>query len=329
MPRPRKRAFNPRLAVLVYEGLCSFEFACAAEVFGLPRPELGSGWYQFETCSVERGSLGTAYGLRVVADGGLERLEGVGTIVIPGWKGIDVPVPQSLIRALRQAHANGARLLSICSGSFVLAATGLLDGRCATTHWQYAQALQRRFPELEVQAEVLYVDEGQLLTSAGSAAGLDLCLHLVRRDFGPKIANHVARRLVIPPHRDGGQAQFVDRPVAPRERSPLSAVLDLMQRRLNDELPINVLASHAVMSERSFMRHFKEATGMSPGDWLIAARVDRARELLETSSHSIEVIAEQAGFGTAMTLRHHFRRRLGVSPRNYRARFSDNGGSPG
>jgi AraC family transcriptional regulator, transcriptional activator FtrA len=329
MPKPRKRAFNPRLAVLVYEGLCSFEFACAAEVFGLPRPELGGGWYQFETCGVERGSLKTAYGLRIVADGGLDQLEGVGTIIIPGWKGIDVPVPEKLISALQRAHATGARLLSICSGSFVLAATGLLDGRRATTHWQYAQALQRRFPEIEVQAEVLYVDEGQLLTSAGSAAGLDLCLHLVRRDFGPNVANQVARRLVIPPHRDGGQAQFVERPVARRERSPLSGVIDLMQNRLNRELPISMLSKHAAMSERSFMRRFKEATGMSPADWLIAARVDRARELLETSSHSIEVIAEQAGFGTAMTLRHHFRRRLGVSPRNYRARFSDNGRSPG
>jgi AraC family transcriptional activator FtrA len=316
------RSFNPLLVALVYDGLCNFEFACAAEVFGLPRPDLEPGWYRFETAAVDRGAMRAGYGMRVVADHGLERLAEAGTIVVPGWKGIDVPVPAKLIAALRAAHDNGARLVSICSGSFVLAATGLLDGKRATTHWRYAEAMRQRYPHIAVDPNVLYTDEGQLLTSAGSAAGLDLCLHLVRRDHGPDIANQVARRLVIPPHRDGGQAQFVERPVAKRERNRLSTVIDLMQARLTEELRIAELARLAEMSERSFMRRFKEVTGMTPADWLTMARVDRARELLESTHASIDRVAQDSGFGSAMTLRHHFRRKLGTSPAAYRERFA-------
>ena len=316
------KAFNPLVVALVYDGLCGFEFACAAEVFGLPRPELQPGWYRFETCAAERGALRAQHGLRVVADGGLDRLAEAGTIIIPGWKGTDVPVPARVLDALREAHARGTRLLSICSGSFVLAATGLLDGRRATTHWRYAAALQRMYPRITVDPAVLYVDEGQLLTSAGSAAGLDLCLHLVRRDHGPDVANQVARRLVIPPHRDGGQAQFVERPVLRCEVNALSKVIDSMHRRLATHQPIAELAAMAAMSERSFMRRFKEATGMSPADWLISARVDRARELLEGSLLSVDAIAGECGFGSAITLRHHFRRKLGISPSAYKTRFA-------
>ncbi len=320
---------NPLVAALVYDGLCGFEFACAAEVFGLPRPELGPGWYRFETCAAERGTLRAQHGLRVVADAALERLVEAGTVIIPGWKDIDAAVPVRVLEALRAAHARGARLLSICSGSFVLAATGLLDGRRATTHWRYAEALQRRYPRIAVDPAVLYVDEGQILTSAGSAAGLDLCLHLVRRDHGPDIANQVARRLVIPPHRDGGQAQFVERPVRKREASALSKVIDAMQRRLASHQPIAELGAMAAVSERSFMRRFKEATGMSPGDWLISARVDRARELLVGSALPIDAIAGECGFGSAITLRHHFRRKLGISPSAYRARFARHSSTAG
>jgi len=329
MPRRPAKPRNPLVAALVYDGLCGFEFACAAEVFGLPRPELEPGWYRFETCAAERGALRAPHGLRVVADAGLERLAQAGTIIIPGWKGIDVPVPSRVLDALRTAHARGARLLSICSGAFVLAATGLLDGRRATTHWHHAEAMQRRYPRIQVDPAVLYVDEGQLLTSAGSAAGLDLCLHLVRRDHGPRIANQVARRLVIPPHRDGGQAQFVERPVARRESNALAKVIDHMQQRLATRQPIAELAAMAAMSERSFLRHFREATGMSPADWLIAARVDRARELLEGAALSIDAIAGECGFGSAITLRHHFRRKLGTSPRAYRERFARYASSDG
>jgi AraC family transcriptional regulator, transcriptional activator FtrA len=324
--RSARKARNPLVVALVYDGLCAFEFSCAAEVFGLARPELGPDWYRFETCSNSR-SVRSQYGMRMQTANGLERLQAAGTIVIPGWEGIDVPVPRPILDALRDAHARGARLLSICSGAFVLAATGLLDGRRATTHWRYAEALQRRYPEICVDANVLYVDEGSVLSSAGSAAGLDLCLHLVRRDYGSATANQVARRLVIPPHRDGGQAQFLERPVekhAAKSGQPksLSVLLDRIRKRPGEPWRVAQLARLAAMSERTFMRRFRAATGLSPADWVTRARVDAARELLEGTALSIEHIAERCGLGTPTTLRHHFRKKVGVSPAQYRKRFS-------
>ena len=324
--KPARKARNPLVVALVYDGLCAFEFSCAAEVFGLARPELGPDWYRFETCSRGR-SVSSQFGMRMRAANGLERLLAAGTIVIPGWQGIDVPVPQAILDALRGAHARGARLLSICSGAFVLAATGLLDGRRATTHWRYAEALQRRYPTICVDPNVLYVDEGSVLTSAGSAAGLDLCLHLVRRDYGSAIANQVARRLVIPPHRDGGQAQFLERPVEDRERKSgqpksLSVLLDKIRKRPGQSWRIGELARLAAMSERTFMRRFRAATGLSPADWVTRARVDAAREMLENTALPIDHIAERCGLGTPTTLRHHFRKKVGVSPAQYRKRFS-------
>ncbi len=322
-----RKARNPLVVALVYDGLCAFEFSCAAEVFGLPRPELGPDWYRFETCSLKGASVISQYGMRMKAGNGLDRLAAAGTIVIPGWTGIDVPVPPAILQALRHAHARGARVLSICSGAFVIAATGLLDGRQATTHWRYAEALHRRFPKVLIDANVLYVDEGSILTSAGSAAGLDLCLHLVRRDYGSKVANQVARRLVIPPHREGGQAQFLERPVEDRARGAqprgsLSVLLDKIRKRPGEPWRIAQLARLAAMSERTFMRRFRAATGLSPADWVIRARVDAARELLESTALSIERIAERCGLGTSTTLRHHFRKKVGVSPAQYRKRFS-------
>jgi len=326
-----RKAPNPLVVALVYDGWCTFEFSCAAEVFGLSRPEFGPDWYRFETCSARNRSVRGQYGMRMKAAGGLDRLLAAGTIVITGWQGVDVPVPPAVLDALREAHARGARLLSICSGAFVLAATGLLDGKQATTHWRYAEGLQRRYPNIRVDPNVLYVDEGSVLTSAGSAAGLDLCLHLVRRDYGPAIANQVARRLVISPHRDGGQAQFLERPVEDRgrgserglrEREPLAALLDKIGRRLSQPLRIGELARLAAMSERTFMRRFRAATGLSPADWVTRARVDTARELLESTALSIDRIAERCGLGTPTTLRHHFRKKVGVSPAQYRKRFS-------
>lgn len=317
---------NSLVAALVYDGLCAFEFSCAAEVFGLSRPELGPNWYRFETCAAAGRSVTAQYGMRMKAAHGLKRLLAAGTIVIPGWEGVDAPVPQAILDALRRAHARGARLLSICSGAFVLAATGLLDGKRATTHWRYAEALRRRYPRVRVDANVLYVDEGSILTSAGSAAGLDLCLHLVRRDYGPMIANQVARRLVIAPHRDGGQAQFLERPVehrdGPRQRESLAWLLDRVRRRLGEPWRIGKLARLAAMSERTFMRRFHAVTGLSPADWITRARVDRARELLETTTLPLDHIAERCGLGTPTTLRHHFRKKVGVSPAQYRRRFA-------
>jgi AraC family transcriptional activator FtrA len=329
MPTPItvRKARNPLVVALVYDGLCAFEFSCAAEVFGLSRPELGPDWYRFETCSLKGASVSSQYGMRIKAANGLDCLATAGTIVIPGWAGIDVPVPHAILEALRRAHARGARVLSICSGAFVLAATGLLDGRRATTHWRYAEALQRRFPKVGIDANVLYVDEGSVLTSAGSAAGLDLCLHLVRRDYGSKIANQVARRLVIPPHREGGQAQFLERPVEDRargaeQRGSLSGLLDKIRKRPGEPWHIAELARLAAMSERTFMRRFRAATGSSPADWVTRARVDAARELLENTALPIDHVAERCGLGTPTTLRHHFRKKVGVSPAQYRKRFS-------
>jgi AraC family transcriptional activator FtrA len=312
---------NPLVVALVYDGLCSFEFGCAAEVFGLPRPEMGPDWYRFASCAIEPGPLRALGGLSVQADGGVKLLAQAGTIVIPGWKGVDVEPRPELLELLRKAHARGARILTICSGVFVLAATGLLNGRAATTHWRYAEALARRYPGVHVDPNVLYIDEGQLLTSAGSAAGLDLCLHLVRRDYGAEAANQVARRLVIAPHRDGGQAQFIERPVPNEPGSRLSALLADMQAGLDQPWSAPRAAQAAGMSERTLLRRFREATGLTPADWLIAARVERARELLESSRRSIEEVAHLSGFGAATTLRHHFQRRLGVSPAAYRQRF--------
>ncbi len=316
---------NRLVAALVYDGLCTFEFSCAAEVFGLPRPELGPDWYRFETVAVEPGPLRGTYGLEVRADAGLERLADAGTIVIAGWRiegGDLAPVPDALQSALRAAHARGTRLLSVCSGAGVLAACGLLDDREATTHWKYAEAYRQQFPKVRWRPDVLYTDDGGIITSAGSAAGLDACLHLVRRDFGARIANHVARRLVVPAHRDGGQAQFIERPVPATPRDRLGQALRHMLANLHREHRVAELAAMCAMSERSFLRHFRRRTGLSPVDWLSQARVDRARELLEDPALPIERIAGEAGFGTATNLRHHFRRKLGISPTEYRRRFA-------
>jgi len=313
---------NRQVLALVYDGLCMFEFACAAEVFGLERPEAGPGWYRFATASPSGRAVRTGFGGRLQPDGGLERLRRAGTIIIPGWTSPDTPVPEALCEALRTAHRRGSRLLSICSGVFVLAATGLLDGLRATTHWRYAELLRARHPAIEVDPDVLYVDNGQLLASAGSAAGLDLCLHLVRRDHGAAKANLVARRLVIPPHREGGQAQYVQRPVPGGRRDALSPLLDHLRRHLEQPHPVARMAARVNMSERSFLRRFREATGTSPGQWLAQARLQHACELLEGSRLPVEEVARRCGFGTAMTLRRHFRQRLGTSPLAYRRRFA-------
>lgn len=310
---------NLTVAALAYDGLASFEFGIAIEVFGLPRPEFDP-WYRFVVCAERRGDLRAVGGFTVRATAGLPMLARAGTIVIPGWRGAATPVPPAILAAIRRAHAHGARLLTICSGVFVLAQAGLLDGRRATTHWRYTETLRRLHPRVIVDPDVLYVDEGTILTSAGSAAGIDLCLHLVRRDFGPARANEVARRMVVPPHREGGQAQFIPRPMPPKP-GRFSAALDWARARLDHAIPVAAFAREAGMSLRSFQRRFREATGLSPADWLLAERVGRAKELLETTALPVERIATACGFGAADTLRHHFRTRLGTSPRAWRARF--------
>ena len=322
-PKRRRRLPGPanrEVAALVYDGLCTFEFGIAVEMFGLPRAELAD-WYRFRACAVDAGPMRAAGGMRVQADAGLDALVDAGTVIVPGWRGIDAPPPPALLEALRQAHARGARLLSYCSGVFVLAATGLLDGRRATTHWRYAEALASRFPRIRIEPDVLYVDEGRLLTSAGSAAALDLSLHLIRRDYGPDVANTVARRAVVPAHRDGGQAQFIHAPL-PERGATLGKLLEWMRRRLDQPLSLPELAERARMSERTLLRRFEEATGCSPKQWLTRERLNRARELLEASDLPIERIAQACGFGSADTLRHHFRHHLKLSPARYRERFA-------
>ncbi|WP_425467544.1 transcriptional regulator FtrA [Rhizobium glycinendophyticum] len=314
---------GPRVVSLVYDGLCTFEFGVAVEVFGLARPEMGETWYRHATAAIEPGPLRAAGGLIATAAGGLELLEEADLIVVPGWRGIDAPVPAPLLDALCGAHARGTRLMSLCSGIAVLAATGLLDARRATTHWRYAEKVATRHPQIHLDPDVLYVDEGDILTAAGSAAGIDLCLHVVRRDFGPDVANSVARRLVVPPHREGGQAQFIVRPV-PREREGqrLGPLIDWIDTNLQNELTLADMADRAGMSKRTFQRRFRDLTGSSPGEFLLARRLRRACDLLERQATiSVDDIALASGFGTPATLRHHFRNRLSTSPAAYRTRF--------
>ena len=315
----------PLVVALAYDGLCTFEFGCAVEVFGVPRPEFDPPLYRFATCAVDHGPLRAAGGLRVEAGHGLEILSEARTVIVPGWKGATTAPSQELAEALRAAHKAGARIASICSGATVLAFAGLLDGRKATTHWRYAESFRRLFPAVEVVEDVLYIDEGQILTSAGSAAGLDLCLHMVRQDYGPEIANAVARRLIIAPHRDGGQAQFVRQPVPPPDRAGrLAPLLDRVKGDLKRHYSVADLAELSGISQRSLLRRFREATGSPPHDWLIKQRVRKAQEMLEASDMAIETIAFECGFGSPESLRHHFRRVAQTTPGRYRKSFGRN-----
>src|SRR5262245_32972176 len=241
-----------RVVALAYDRLAMFEFGIVTEAFALPRPELDVPWYDFSVCSIDMKPLRATGGITVRVNGGLSALRRADTIVIPGWRDADEPPPDALLDSLRRAHRRGARLLSICSGVFVLAAAGLLDGRRATTHWRYAERLAARFPKIRVEPDVLYIDEGRVLTSAGSAAGIDLCLHVIRKDYGARIANQVARRLVVAPHRDGGQAQFIPSPVPREPARGLSALTEWAQANLHRRLTVELLARQARMSSRSF-----------------------------------------------------------------------------
>jgi AraC family transcriptional activator FtrA len=308
------------VVVLMYDGLCTFEFAITVEIFALPRPELKAKWYRFSVYPIDAGPLHATGGIRI--SGKRASLHDAGTIIIPGWRDSDELPPRALLDALRRAHARGARLMSICSGVFVLAAAGLLDGKRATTHWRYVDKLRARYPQIEVEPDVLYVDEGSVLTSAGSAAGIDLCLHVVRRDYGAEIANQVARRLVVPPHREGGQSQYVQAPVRDDAPEGLAPVMDWAIRRLNTPIAIADLAKRAKMSERTFARRFVDETGTTPHRWLTHQRLIAAQRRLETTRDSIDDVARDAGFETVETLRHHFRRAFGTTPTSYRQRFA-------
>jgi AraC family transcriptional activator FtrA len=314
---------TPHLVVaLAYDRLCTFEFGCTVELFALERPELDVDWYRFAVCAVEPGPIRAAGGITVQASYAPELLAQADTIVIPGWRDADEAPPPALLALLRAAYARGARLCSICSGVFVLAAAGLLDGQRATTHWRYAEKLAQRYPRIRVEPDHLYVDNGQVITAAGSAAGLDMLLHVVRRDYGARIGNLVAQRLVVAPHREGGQAQFLPRPLAPEGQGRLSKLMDWLRRHA--ELPHTVasMAERAAMSPRTLQRQFRDATGLGPVDWLTRERIALVKDLLETSDASPARIAERTGFGSEESLRHHFRRLAATTPGAYRKRFS-------
>lgn len=319
---------NRRVVALAYPGLCAFEFGIVAEVFGLDRPEMGPDWYRFGVCAEHPGTLATNAGLTVTVEHDLAMLATAGTIVIPGWRSDDAPPSPALLEALRAAHDRGTRLVTICSGAFLLAATGLLDGRRATTHWRYAERLAAAHPAITVESDRLYVQDGALFTSAGSAAGIDLLLHLVRQDFGADAANSVARRMVVAAHRAGGQAQFIERPVPESPDHRFAALLDRIRAEPARVWTIAEMASAAILSPRTFVRRFQQATGTTPGAWLVAQRVDVARVLLETSDLAMEQVAEQAGLGTAANLRLHFGRQLGIPPGQYRRQFRATAGQP-
>ncbi|WP_410813178.1 transcriptional regulator FtrA [Micromonospora sp. 067-2] len=322
VPTARRPATGHRVAVLAYPGMSVFETGIVTEVFGLPRPELDVDWYDLVVCAERPGPVPLVGGASLHTPYGLTELAAAQTVIVAGVPDVTADPSPDLVTALRRAHRHGARVMSICSGAFALAGAGLLDGRRATTHWRYAELLAQRFPRVEVDPNVLYLDDGDVLTSAGSAAGLDLCVHVVRRDHGATIANAVARRLVIPPHRDGGQAQFVEAPVTTDpDDDRIAASIDWAFAHLAEPLTVARLAGQAHMSPRTYLRHFARATGTSPIRWLIDQRVRASLSMLEETDAPVEQIAGAVGFDTPVTYRHHFGRVMLTSPSAYRRAF--------
>ncbi|GIF62370.1 AraC family transcriptional regulator [Asanoa ishikariensis] len=307
------------IALAATDGMLHFEIAMACEIFVRDPSGLADPWYDLMICG--QGPTGVGR-FRLEPDAGLDHLAQADTVIIPAVEDVDADLPPELIDAVRAAHANGKRLVSLCTGAFVLAEAGVLDGLRATTHWAHTDVLAERYPRVTVDPDVLYVDNGDVLASAGKAAAIDLCLHLIRRDHGSTVANAVARRLVVPPHRAGGQAQFVTTPVPARDDHPLANLFPWAMTRLDQPLTVEDLARHANMSSRNLARLFRSATGTTPLQWLSTQRVRRAQELLENTDDSIDAIAEAAGMGTATTLRRHFHRTVGVAPDAYRRTFN-------
>lgn len=309
------------VALVVFDRIPAFEMAVPCEVFGTDRSAAGLPNYRLLVCATEPGPLRTAGGITVEAPFGLRKLREADTVIVPAWRDVDEVPPDALLEALRESHGRGARIASLCLGAFVLAHAGLLDGLRATTHWVYADALTERFQDVAVDPSVLYVDEGRVLTSAGTAAAIDLCLHMVRKDHGAEVANGFARRMVVSPHRDGGQAQYVQAPVAREPGGPLAGTLEWASANLGEPLTVARLSARARMSERTFARRFREVTGTTPLRWLSSLRVLAAQSMLETSDAPVDEIARDCGFGTGAALRDHFKRAVGVSPSAYRRTF--------
>lgn len=313
-----------RVAVVVPSDFALFELGVAVEAFALPRPELETDWYDVRICTAHPGQARVLGGLFSVSiQHGVEAIDWADTVIVPQAATIDEPADPLVLASLRRAHGRGTRLVSFCSGAFVLAAAGVLDGRPAATHWRYARRLAHGYPRVRVNADVLYIDDGQVLTSAGTAAGIDLSLHIIRTDHGARTARHVARAMVVAPHRDGGQAQFVLSPVPelPTEVDGVSRAMSYALDHLGEELTLSDLAGYAFMSTRNFSRRFRDVTGTTPVRWLLHQRLARVRELLEETDVSVERIAEDTGFGSAVTLRQRFAQVLQTSPTAYRKAF--------
>ncbi|MGW0943932.1 GlxA family transcriptional regulator [Streptomyces sp. NPDC002623] len=315
-----------RVAVLALDGLLPFELGIPHRIFGRPKDAAGRHLYEVVTCSVRPpGPVETDADFAIMVEHGPETLATADTVIVPASYELGPVFEEGVLTedlAAALAHIRpGTRLASICTGVYVLAAAGFLDGRPATTHWADADRLQRLFPQIEVDQEVLFIDDGDVLTSAGVAAGIDLCLHMVRRDHGTAVANDVARRTVVPPHRDGGQAQYIERPVPDPQQATTTAARVWALGRLHEPIQLRDMAEQEAMSVRTFTRRFREEVGISPGQWLAQQRVERARHLLESSDLSVDQIARDAGFGTAQSMRQHLQAALGVTPTAYRRTF--------
>jgi transcriptional regulator GlxA family with amidase domain len=312
-----------RVVTVIGPNVAMFELSVPCEVFGIDRSELVDPWYRHRVAAASPGPHFSPEGIEINTQYGLEELAEADTIVLPARLFPGLP-PEELLQGLRDAHARGARLLSVCTGAFVLAAAGLLDGLRATTHWMYSEQLAQMYPKVCVDPKVLYVDAGGIMTAAGTAAGIDLMLHVVRLDHGAEVANAVARRMVVPPHRDGGQAQFVDLPVASTNGhggEPLAGVLGWMLEHVGEDLSVERLADRANTSPRTFARRFRAATGTTPHQWILSQRILLAQRLLETTDDSIERVAQRCGFGSAAGLRQHFSNAVSASPQAYRRTF--------
>jgi len=308
------------VVAVVMDGVAPFELGVLCESFGTDRSDQGIPRLDFAVCGVTPGTVRTSMGFSLVVDEGLDRVAEADLVGVPAMPR-DGGYPEPVLEALRAAVDRGARVMSVCTGAFVLAAAGLLDGRRCTTHWRYSDELATRYPLAKVDPDVLYVDDDNVITSAGSAAGIDASLHLWREEYGAAVAATVARRMVVPPHRDGGQAQFVEAPIRAAHAPTLSGVLDYMAGHLGEEMTVDSVARLANMSSRTFARRFRAETGTTPYDWLLARRVAEAQRLLEEGDDPIERVAVLCGFGTAGALRHHFAKRLGTTPQAYRAAF--------
>lgn len=325
MPRSSSKPRKIRIAVIAFDNITPFHLSVPSLVFGNIQDESEASVFDVFVCAIDKGLIRTSAGFSIAVEADLAALKSADIVIMPAWHADCRGAPPALLDALRGAHKRGSRMVGMCLGSFPLAEAGLLDGKTVTTHWEAAERLAKRFPKVKVDRDVLYVAEDDVLTSAGVAAGLDCCLHLLRQTCGAEVANNVARRLVIAPHRQGGQAQFIERPVpVSNSDSRFSQVLEWVARHLEKEHSIDSLAQRAAMSRRNFTRHFRQATGTSFKQWLLSQRLTHAQRMLEGGDASIEVVAQQAGFGTALSLRQHFRSALRTSPSAYRALFRTN-----